>query len=59
MLLGATLIRAVLLSASMKLLGDWNWHLPSLAGLAPHLEHGGPLQPARPDDETRVLIPAP
>ena len=29
MLLGATLIRAVLLSASMKLLGDWNWHLPS------------------------------
>jgi uncharacterized membrane protein YdfJ with MMPL/SSD domain len=24
----ATLIRAVLLPATMKLLGDWNWYLP-------------------------------
>lgn len=27
-LIDATLIRAVLLPASMKLLGDWNWYLP-------------------------------
>ena len=28
-LIDATVIRAVLLPASMKLLGDWNWYLPS------------------------------
>jgi RND superfamily putative drug exporter len=28
-LLDATVIRAVLLPAAMKLLGDWNWYLPS------------------------------
>jgi len=27
-LLDATVIRAVLLPASMKLLGEWNWYLP-------------------------------
>jgi uncharacterized membrane protein YdfJ with MMPL/SSD domain len=27
-ILDATVIRAVLLPASMKLLGDWNWYLP-------------------------------
>jgi len=27
-LIDATLIRAILLPASMKLLGDWNWYLP-------------------------------
>jgi uncharacterized membrane protein YdfJ with MMPL/SSD domain len=28
-LIDATIIRAVLLPASMKVLGDWNWYLPS------------------------------
>jgi RND superfamily putative drug exporter len=28
-LLDATIVRAVLLPAGMKLLGDWNWYLPS------------------------------
>ena len=28
-LIDATLVRAVLLPAAMKLLGDWNWYLPS------------------------------
>lgn len=28
-LIDATVIRSVLLPASMKLLGDWNWYLPS------------------------------
>ena len=27
-LIDATIIRSVLLPASMKLLGDWNWYLP-------------------------------
>jgi RND superfamily putative drug exporter len=27
-LIDATIIRAVLLPASMTLLGDWNWYLP-------------------------------
>jgi RND superfamily putative drug exporter len=29
-LIDATIIRAVLLPATMKILGDWNWYLPSL-----------------------------
>ena len=28
-LIDATIVRAVLLPASMKLLGDWNWYLPN------------------------------
>jgi uncharacterized membrane protein YdfJ with MMPL/SSD domain len=27
-LIDATIVRAILLPASMKLLGDWNWYLP-------------------------------
>jgi uncharacterized membrane protein YdfJ with MMPL/SSD domain len=59
-LIDATLIRGVLLPASMKLLGDWNWYLPRWlewlprvspegAGLPPVGEEGdaptGPLVP--------------
>ena len=28
-LIDATLVRGVLLPATMKMLGDWNWYLPS------------------------------
>ncbi len=35
----ATIVRAVLLPASMKLLGDWNWYLPSWLEWLPRLEH--------------------
>jgi RND superfamily putative drug exporter len=42
-LLDATLIRAVLLPAVMKLLGDANWYLPKRLAWLPHLEH----EPAR------------
>ncbi|MCZ6891013.1 MAG: MMPL family transporter, partial [Chloroflexi bacterium] len=34
-LIDATVIRAVLLPASMKLLGDWNWYLPRWLGWLP------------------------
>ena len=33
-LIDATIVRAVLLPATMKLLGDWNWYLPTLARVA-------------------------
>jgi uncharacterized membrane protein YdfJ with MMPL/SSD domain len=33
----ATIVRAVLLPASMKLLGDWNWYLPSWLGWLPRV----------------------
>ena len=33
-LIDATIVRAVLLPASMKLLGDWNWYLPAVARVA-------------------------
>jgi uncharacterized membrane protein YdfJ with MMPL/SSD domain len=42
-LLDATLIRAVLLPAVMKLLGDANWYLPKRLDWLPRLEH----EPAR------------
>jgi uncharacterized membrane protein YdfJ with MMPL/SSD domain len=38
-LIDATLVRAVLLPATMKLLGDWNWYLPKWLEWLPRLEH--------------------
>jgi RND superfamily putative drug exporter len=46
-LIDATIVRAVLLPATMKLLGDWNWYLPSWLEWLPHLEHGGSAEPAK------------
>jgi RND superfamily putative drug exporter len=37
-LIDATIVRAVLLPASMKLLGDWNWYLPHWLEWLPRLE---------------------
>ena len=37
-LLDATIVRAVLLPATMKLLGDWNWFLPRWLEWLPRLE---------------------
>jgi RND superfamily putative drug exporter len=37
-LIDATIVRAVLLPASMKLLGDWNWYLPRWLQWLPRLE---------------------
>jgi uncharacterized membrane protein YdfJ with MMPL/SSD domain len=39
-LIDATIVRAVLLPATMKLLGDWNWYLPKWLEWLPRLEHG-------------------
>jgi uncharacterized membrane protein YdfJ with MMPL/SSD domain len=38
-LIDATLIRAVLLPATMKLLGKWNWYLPRWLEWLPRIEH--------------------
>ena len=50
-LIDATLVRAVLLPASMTLLGDWNWYLPSWLEWLPHV---GPVAaPALPGARSR------
>src|SRR3972149_1779411 len=36
-LIDATVIRSILVPASMKLLGRWNWYLPSVLSWLPHL----------------------
>ena len=55
-LIDATLIRSVLLPASMKLLGDRNWYLPKWLDWLPKVttEHDTPAQPA-----VASLAPAP
>jgi len=44
-LIDATIVRAVLLPATMKLLGDWNWYLPNWLTWLPKLEHSGSTEP--------------
>jgi uncharacterized membrane protein YdfJ with MMPL/SSD domain len=53
-LIDATIVRAVLLPATMKLLGDWNWYLPKWLDWLPRLEHE-PSAPKRLAD----AVPAP
>ena len=43
-LIDATIVRGVLLPASMKLLGDWNWYLPNWLHWLPKIEHHSPPQ---------------
>jgi uncharacterized membrane protein YdfJ with MMPL/SSD domain len=45
-LIDATVIRAVLLPATMKLLGKWNWYLPRWLQWLPRVHHE-PLPQAR------------
>ncbi len=45
-LVDATIVRGVLLPATMKLLGDWNWYLPSWLEWLPRLDHGASPEPA-------------
>jgi uncharacterized membrane protein YdfJ with MMPL/SSD domain len=46
-LIDATIVRAVLLPATMKLLGDWNWYLPSGLRWLPSLHHETSPEPSR------------
>ena len=52
-LIDATIVRAVLLPATMKLLGEWNWYLPSWLEWLPKLEHRDPE--ATPDVEPEPI----
>ncbi len=53
----ATIVRAVLLPATMKLLGDRNWYLPSWLQWLPRLDHEGSVEQPR---ETGIgPVPAP
>ncbi len=51
-LIDATVVRAVLVPATMKLLGEWNWYLPSwlewLPSLSPEGESASPARKPRP-----------
>jgi uncharacterized membrane protein YdfJ with MMPL/SSD domain len=46
-LIDATIVRAVLLPATMKLLGDWNWYLPRKLNWLPRLDHERAPEPAK------------
>jgi len=46
-LIDATIIRGVLLPATMKLLGDWNWWLPKRLGWLPTVAREPKVEPAR------------
>jgi RND superfamily putative drug exporter len=46
-LIDATIVRAVLLPATMKLLGDWNWFLPRRLQWLPEVAHEASVEPAR------------
>jgi uncharacterized membrane protein YdfJ with MMPL/SSD domain len=62
-LIDATLVRAVLLPASMTLLGDWNWYLPRWLEWIPHVGPvGAPELPPAPGSaagEVTAVAPKP
>jgi RND superfamily putative drug exporter len=58
-LIDATLVRSVLVPAAMRLLGKWNWYLPSWLGWLPQLriESAAPVPtpvPAKPEPEREL-----
>jgi uncharacterized membrane protein YdfJ with MMPL/SSD domain len=61
-LIDATIIRGILLPASMKLLGDWNWYLPTWLEWLPRIgaEGGAPSEEpdAAEEEPQRVPVPA-
>jgi uncharacterized membrane protein YdfJ with MMPL/SSD domain len=70
-LIDATVIRGVLLPASMKVLGDWNWYLPSWLEWLPRVggerdaappveprDPPAPDEPAAPEEPKAAPVPA-
>ena len=50
----ATIVRSVLLPATMRLLGDWNWWLPGWLGWLPHVTIEGEVdEPGEPSPGAR------
>jgi uncharacterized membrane protein YdfJ with MMPL/SSD domain len=54
--LDATIVRSILLPATMRLLGDWNWWLPRWLSWLPHVTVEGDLPES--DDEPVASPPA-
>ncbi|MEN3537956.1 MMPL family transporter [Microbispora sp. ZYX-F-249] len=55
-LIDATIVRAVLLPATMKLLGDWNWYLPRWLDWLPRLSHGDDEPEEAPEERVPALV---
>jgi RND superfamily putative drug exporter len=55
-LIDATIVRAVLLPSAMKLLGEWNWYLPTWLEWLPTLSPEGPAEESAPE-AAPVLTP--
>jgi anti-anti-sigma factor len=57
-LIDATIVRAVLLPASMKLIGEWNWYLPSWLEWLPRVAQEPPVaaRPTAPAERLRIQI---
>ncbi|WP_169949774.1 MMPL family transporter [Microbispora sp. H11081] len=55
-LIDATIVRAVLLPATMKLLGDWNWYLPRWLNWLPRLSHGDDAPEEVPEERVPALV---
>jgi RND superfamily putative drug exporter len=58
-LLDATIVRAVLLPATMKLLGDWNWYLPRWLDWLPRLDVSEPEAPIQAGPVPAATVAAP
>jgi uncharacterized membrane protein YdfJ with MMPL/SSD domain len=61
-LIDATIIRGVLLPAAMKVLGDWNWYLPSWLEWLPRIgaerDAAPPVEPEDPEESKPTPLPA-
>jgi uncharacterized membrane protein YdfJ with MMPL/SSD domain len=61
-LIDATIIRGVLLPAAMKVLGDWNWYLPSWLEWLPRIgaerDTVPPVEPKDSDESKPTPLPA-
>ncbi|HXE93789.1 MAG TPA: MMPL family transporter [Gaiellaceae bacterium] len=57
-LIDATIVRAVLLPATMKLLGDANWYLPRWLEWLPRLEHEGAAPEKAPESSPAPALGA-
>jgi putative drug exporter of the RND superfamily len=59
LLVDATLIRMIVVPATMALLGTWNWYLPSWLNWLPELHVEGDPEPAPSAEEPAVQVPEP
>ena len=60
LLIDATIVRSVLVPATMTLLGKWNWYLPRWLDWLPHVEVEGraaPVPPAWPPSQAVASRP--